>query len=206
MSWGTIAEFAIQRQWLYTPPTQAEWFKVLQLQPPYDRQLQVCQFDGESSFLEPVLVLSGWQSTLIHVPINPAIGNPRKVGFRLPPSAPYEPLWSIQVLSNPEIMPLVNPVSVTVTPATSGTATPYPKTSLATVQTLIAANANRKGVTLWNNSTAALYLAFGADATLTAYAVKVDAGGYYELPFGFTGAVTGLWATANGSALIWEFV
>lgn len=206
MSWGTIAEFAIQRRWLYTPPTQAEWFKVLQLQPPYDRQLQVCQYDGESSFLEPVLVLSGWQSTLIHVPINPAIGNPRKVGFRLPPSAPYEPLWSIQVQSNPEIMPISNPATVTVNYPTSSSVTPTPVTAATASTSLLSANVNRKGASIWNGGTGTLYVEYGATASTAAYAFKLDPNGYGEIPFGYTGAVSGIWSATGGSALVREFV
>jgi len=44
-----------------------------------------------------------------------------------------------------------------------------------------------------------------AAATAADYAAKLDPGGYYEVPFGFTGAISGIWSAANGNALVREF-
>lgn len=86
----------------------------------------------------------------------------------------------------------------------SSTGTTSSVASSSTVVTLLAANVQRKGATIYNESTAVLYVRFGAAASATAYTVQVAANGYYELPFGYTGIVTGLWATANGSARVTE--
>ncbi|MBL1177831.1 MAG: hypothetical protein FWK01_22510 [Pantanalinema sp. GBBB05] len=101
-------------------------------------------------------------------------------------------------------MPLSNPSSVTVTPATASTATPTSVTAATTNTQLLALNTNRKGATVWNNSTAQLYLELGGTASATVYTAKLEAGGYYEVPFGYTGAIAGLWTAANGNALVRE--
>lgn len=54
-------------------------------------------------------------------------------------------------------MPLFNPSPVTITPSTSGTATPTSVAASTSSVALLAANSNRKGTTIWNNSTASLY-------------------------------------------------
>jgi hypothetical protein len=74
-----------------------------------------------------------------------------------------------------------------------------------TTNTLLAANANRQGATIWNDSTSILYVrlgTFGASATTATVKMVPDA--YYELPFDYTGAVQGIWVTANGAARITE--
>lgn len=101
-------------------------------------------------------------------------------------------------------MALYNPVSVSIPSNTSSVATPTSVASTATNGVLLAANANRKGSTIYNSSTARLYVALGAVASLTAFTALLEAGGYYEVPFWFTGAINGIWATANGNALITE--
>lgn len=75
--------------------------------------------------------------------------------------------------------------------------------SSASNVTLIASNASRKGAYIFNDSTAILYIKFGATASVTSYTVQVAAGGYYELPASpclYTGIVDGIWASANGNA------
>lgn len=71
---------------------------------------------------------------------------------------------------------------------------------------LLAANSSRKGATIFNDSTANLYVAFSATASTTAFTVKIVGGGYYELPSTavWTGAVSGIWDTATGSARVTE--
>jgi hypothetical protein len=85
----------------------------------------------------------------------------------------------------------------------SATITSVP--SSLTVVTLIAAGAGVKGRIVYNGSTAILYLAFGSGASSTNYTVQVPAGGTYSFEGGaaiYGGLVTGLWAAANGSALV----
>jgi hypothetical protein len=71
----------------------------------------------------------------------------------------------------------------------------------ATSVTVFASNANARGRMVHNDSTAALYLKFGATASTTSYTVRLDADAYYEFPSPlYTGVVDGIWATAAGSA------
>jgi hypothetical protein len=76
-------------------------------------------------------------------------------------------------------------------------------TAATTDTSLLTASGGRKGFTLWNNSTASLYLVLGTRAASTTTATfKVDPNGYYESPFGYGGAVRGIWDAANGFAHI----
>lgn len=86
--------------------------------------------------------------------------------------------------------------------------TPSSVASSATSVTLIAANANRRSLTIFNNSTAILYVCFGATATQAGAKAPIGAGGFYEMPTGqlYTGVVSGIWASANGNASIYEGV
>lgn len=76
--------------------------------------------------------------------------------------------------------------------------------SSATNVTLLSAAARANGRTVFNDSTAILYLKFGATASVTSYTVQVAAGGYFEFPLGgdgvYAGQVDGIWASANGNA------
>lgn len=93
--------------------------------------------------------------------------------------------------------------------------TPRPSTSggpanvagSATSVTLIASNVLRKGFTIFNDSSALLYVKFGATASSTSHHVQMVALSYYESPAGFTynGVIDGIWASATGSARIGEF-
>lgn len=79
--------------------------------------------------------------------------------------------------------------------------------SAATSSTsLLSANAARYGATVYNDSTAICYLLLGSGtASTTNYTVQLGAGGYYEVPFGYTGAIKAIWAAANGAARVSEF-
>lgn len=76
--------------------------------------------------------------------------------------------------------------------------------NLATV-VLKAANANRKGLMVFNDSTANLFLTFAGAASATVYTVKLAAGALFELPVPvYTGAISGIWDAANGNAIVTE--
>lgn len=77
--------------------------------------------------------------------------------------------------------------------------------SSATNVTLKAANASRRGLTIFNDSEAVLYVKFGATASASSFTVKIAAGGYYEMPLPiYVGIVDGIWASANGNARVTE--
>lgn len=93
-----------------------------------------------------------------------------------------------------------------VSTASPGTATLSNVASSAASVTLLAA-APRTMATVWNDSTAILYLKFGATAIATSATVPIAAQGYYEFPSPIDqGRVDGIWASANGFARITEWV
>lgn len=84
------------------------------------------------------------------------------------------------------------------TPATATVTSPASVT--ITVATVLAANTARYGAAVYNESGAICYLKLGATATLTSYTVQVAIGGYYEVPYGYTGILTGI--TLAGTAVL----
>lgn len=76
--------------------------------------------------------------------------------------------------------------------------------SNATNITLLAANVNRLGVTIFNDSTKILFVKFGSIASATSFTVRLVSLAYFEVPFNYTGIIDGIWATANGFARITE--
>jgi hypothetical protein len=49
-----------------------------------------------------------------------------------------------------------------------------------------------------------LYVKCSSSASSTSCIVKVASMGYFEVPFGYTGIVTGIWVSANGYARVTE--
>jgi hypothetical protein len=80
-------------------------------------------------------------------------------------------------------------------------------TSAAADTTLLAANRNRIGVTVSNDSLSTLYLKYGTGASATSYTVRISSGGYWEMPPPiYTGQINGNWSAADGAARILELV
>lgn len=81
-------------------------------------------------------------------------------------------------------------------------------TSVLTSATILAANANRRGFMVFNESTSILYLKINSGAaSTTSYSVRVASMALYvgDVPL-YTGAITGTWGgTANGFARVTEF-
>ena len=77
-------------------------------------------------------------------------------------------------------------------------------TSSATSVTILAANNNRRGAIVFNESTAILYLSYGTTAaSLTSYSVRLPANTSWiiDVPT-WTGEVRGIGAAANGFARV----
>jgi hypothetical protein len=74
----------------------------------------------------------------------------------------------------------------------------------ASAVTVLASNTARKGAIIYNDSTAVLYLKMGSAASSTSFTVKMQPDDYYEAPFGYTNILTGIWASATGSARVTE--
>jgi hypothetical protein len=70
--------------------------------------------------------------------------------------------------------------------------------------TLLSANANRRGAAIYNDSAFTCYVKFGTTASATSFTVLLGRYDYYEVPFGYTGRIDGIWGAAVGSARISE--
>jgi hypothetical protein len=95
----------------------------------------------------------------------------------------------------------------TITEPKSTTATTSQVADNSASVTILASNASRLGATILNDSSAALYLRLGSSAaTTTNYTVRITQYGYYEVPFRYTGAITGIWASdpGDGAARVTE--
>lgn len=111
---------------------------------------------------------------------------------------------------------LVDSDGAVVGSAASPTVVSTPKPATGTVTsvsnsistgTLLAANAARLGATLYNDDVSAvLKIKLGATASTTSFTYAIPASGYFEVPFGYTGIITGIASVASGSARITELV
>lgn len=95
-------------------------------------------------------------------------------------------------------------VTSSVTPLTTETVTRVAN-SLTNV-TLVAANASRRSLKVFNDGTAGnLFLKHGATASLTSFTVKLAPGQWYEMPQpAYVGIIDGIWDAAGSAAQITE--
>ena len=99
------------------------------------------------------------------------------------------------------------PISGTVTanPQTSSTATLTSVAASTTTESLLASNSSRKALSLYNDSISAVYVAFAATASSSAYSVKMQPNSFFENSILYQGAVSGIWVTATGNMRITEY-
>lgn len=144
-------------------------------------------------------------------------GNPIKVAGvynTSPPSFTNGQRANLQTDSQGRLKVTIPPLSsstdsVATVGQVSTTGTPSTVASSATNTTLLASNSSRMGATITNESTAVLYVKFGATASLTSYAVTLAGSStapyaYLEVPFRYSGIIDGIWASANGNARVTE--
>ena len=90
--------------------------------------------------------------------------------------------------------------------ATTGTQTTVAGSTASTP--ILVVNSDRLGATIFNDQSvggAVLYLRLSATAATTVYyTTQIGPLGYYEVPAGYTGAITGIWSAAQGNARITE--
>ena len=92
-------------------------------------------------------------------------------------------------------------------PTTTSTPTTTRVASSASSVTLKASNSSRKGLSIYNDSTALLYVSYTTPATTTNQILTIPPTGYWEMPEPITTvAVYGIWASAQGGAMVTETV
>jgi hypothetical protein len=98
-----------------------------------------------------------------------------------------------------------SPLPVVTQGKAAATATLSNVNDTASSVTLLASNANRLGAAIFNDSASILYVKLGATASLTSFTVRLPTMGYYEVPFGYSGVIDGIWsADSSGAARMTE--
>lgn len=92
--------------------------------------------------------------------------------------------------------------TVNLSAATSPSQTSPSVTTSST--SVLASNTSRLGATFYNEGSSDCYLKLGATASTTSYSVKISSGGYYELPFRYTGAIDGITSTGTAQLRVTE--
>lgn len=133
-------------------------------------------------------------------------GNPVKIGGYASAAAPTA------VTAGQRANAWLDLIGRQVVVAKSSTGTESNVASSASDVTILAANTSRTGATITNDSTSVLYLLLSnTTSSATVFTAKIAASSsgnlaYYEVPFGYTGVIKGIWASANGFARVTEFV
>jgi hypothetical protein len=71
---------------------------------------------------------------------------------------------------------------------------------------LASENFSRSGASIYNNSTDTLFVRCSDSAATTAtFTKRLQSQEYWETPFGYSGAIQGIWSGTNGQALVTEF-
>ncbi|HNC58450.1 MAG TPA: hypothetical protein PLP33_23690 [Leptospiraceae bacterium] len=100
---------------------------------------------------------------------------------------------------------VTNIVTTSLQRATSSSVVSVARNAAST--TILAANGYRNGASIFNDSNAVLYLRLSAGtASSTSYSTKLGAQSYFEVPTNYSGAITGIWASAGiGNAYVTEY-
>jgi len=96
-----------------------------------------------------------------------------------------------------------SPVNVIYDVSSTGAITSVALSTTSTV--LLAANTNRKGFIIYNDSLGQMFVSFAATSSTTAFSTKIQAGGEYEPGVDYTGVISAVASVSTGSARITEF-
>jgi hypothetical protein len=193
----------LSESWQYSPAIAGELFRFTHFNAiqGFDRAL-ICQVDTMQTAHFGTTILYPNVGIDIYRFISPECFENRSIGIKRLTQSIEE--WTVFIDVWLPTMPINNPSAPNYPVSTSAASTTV-AASITSVAVL-ASNATRKGASIWNASTATLYLDLDAVATVTDYAARLDPNGYYEVPYGYTGAIAGIWTAANGNALVREFV
>ncbi len=113
----------------------------------------------------------------------------------LPTGAATAANQQTDALTNTQLRAAAVPTKET-TSSTGGDST----ASISTSATVLAANSSRLGATIYNESGGACRIKLGATASATSYTMIIAINGYYEVPYGYTGIITGI--AVSGTAVL----
>lgn len=69
---------------------------------------------------------------------------------------------------------------------------------------ILLSNTNRLGATLFNGGAQTAYVKFGTSPSTVSYTLQIGFGQYYEVPFGYTGAIWGITSTGSTTMIATE--
>lgn len=199
--WRFLSSLTVfQGEWKFSPviPNNCTVIRLTSFTKPLLASADFClsSHDGKYAFER---FHSGGDSLLIHPPI-PYSPFWRRAGLR--GSSRWQGVWIVNIsiwVPRMPITPDSDPRS-----AMSGTTTSV--AAAVTSTPLLAANPNRKNLTIYNNAVGTLYVGFGATVTSTNFAFKVGPNSLWESAVDYDGAVVGIWSMVGGNALVTEFV
>lgn len=112
--------------------------------------------------------------------------------------------FDVFIVRNQEAEPL--PILMDVSPRTPSTTVSV--SAAVTSKIVIAQNLNRKGISIFNNSTAALALSYQTPASLTNAFMVMNPGSllFLDQQLVVTNTIYGIWTAANGAAQVTEYV
>jgi hypothetical protein len=217
--WSLLTEIEVSTQWQWTPVTTGEWFRFefVQLQ---EVRVDITQGDGSALFEVPIRVTTN-NPQVLHFKRPPLGIADHQIAIRTGDRVyrNYQLGWKIRVFvstddaqleptdSHAQILELLEelmPLARSNQAVTSTTATSEPVASAIASTVLLEANVNRKGATFYSASSARLSINLGATASAADCIIELDLGDYWELPFGYTGVVSGVWSAVSGSVLVSE--
>ena len=94
-------------------------------------------------------------------------------------------------------------IRILITQSSTGTTSQI--AASATSVTLLVANSLRVGASIVNDSTKILRIKMGTGATSTSFTAVLIKDAYFEIPFNYTGIITGYWESATGFAYATEY-
>jgi len=110
------------------------------------------------------------------------------------------------ISSDPALVVAISPNNpITISNPKPSTSTLSQVSASQTNQILLPANSIRIGATIYNDSPSSLlYIKLGTIASTNNFTIRLFPLSYYEIPYGYTGEVDGIWSTSVGVARIDE--
>lgn len=205
MAWSLFYSAKTSTKWAFTPLLDQDWIRIRSTTPPTDGFIELAQAQTISvNELFDIRTLKARpESELLYLPKPPTFKY-RRLGFRQ--VDPLSANWTFRIEVN--TMPLAFAFASSA-PLSSSSVNLTTVVSADTKTTILAANPERKGASIHNESTATLLIDFipaAGTVSETQFGVKLPAQAYYELPYGYTGQIMGIWDAVDGNALVREFV
>jgi hypothetical protein len=206
MTWQTIAIITLSDAWQYTNPVAGQYFRLSHSFPSFNAVLisQAQQTDPDNDptqfeLWQFVKTYARQEREVLEFEVPPFFTQ-RRLALRKTQRLAVPWTITIEVWTVPQSDP---PITVTFPTASSANTTSV-AASTTQVQ-LVAANANRKGLTIVNKSTGTLTIDLDSDSTTGEPAGFIYADGWWEPPVNYTGEIRGVWSNTNGNCFVTEY-